>query len=199
MYVKTEDELFAAFKDLANGRADAQATRELLKRAIGASQSVLESLLREILNDARALIDKEADPIEIVLDLAKIAGYSKDLDDFAMAIALLPRIHISCTRARAKKAIAVAFAKAGKFREARDFAKRIRNPFWRAEAHVGITDITRDVVDLKSAINDLPNIYEVRDEVEAQIRVLGNEMGINVKPLIKALERRMETQKTHAR
>ncbi len=171
--------LFSAFKDLGNGRADAKATRELLARAEGGSKFVLQSLFREVLAEARRSAEELKDPLEVILALAKIAGYSKDLDDFAMAIALLPKIHNRCAKARAKKAIAVAYVKAGKFKEARDFARSIKSHYWRAEARVAIAEITRSFDDLAAAEEDLVFIHtEVRDEVGAQLRALKRKMGV---------------------
>lgn len=178
--VRNQDDLLAAFKDLGNSRADAQATRNLLRKAEGASVFILQSFFKEILTEARRSVDKKVDPMEIILALAKIAGYSRDADDFAMAIALLPKIHNRCAKARAKKAVAVAYARAGKFREARDFAKNIKNHFWRAEARVAIAEMTKCPKDLTEAEKDLVHINtnDVREEVEAQIRALKRTMGV---------------------
>lgn len=166
--VRNQDDLLAAFKDLGNSRADAQATRNLLRKAEGASVFILQSFFKEILTEARRSVDKKVDPMEIILALAKIAGYSRDADDFAMAIALLPKIHNRCAKARAKKAVAVAYARAGKFR------------FWRAEARVAIAEMTKCPKDLTEAEKDLVHINtnDVREEVEAQIRALKRTMGV---------------------
>ncbi|MEK7562473.1 MAG: hypothetical protein AAB509_02245, partial [Patescibacteria group bacterium] len=146
----------------------------LLARGENATVFMLHSIFKEVLAEARRSVDKHMYPIEAILILAKIAGYSGDADDFAMAISLIPKIHDRCTRARAKKAIAVAYAKAGKIKEARDFASSIKNHFWRAETRVVIAEATGSPADLPTIEDeDFVGIGDdAKDEINAQIRAL---------------------------
>jgi len=165
--VKGIDQLCEIFKEIGQGRLDPAAMRVLIKRAEGQPPAIVHQLFLEIVRDARKALEKEQDPGKVLEMLAKIARFTRDPDDFAQALSLVPCLPDKCGQDRARKAIVKAYVLAGKIREARRLASQIKSYYWQAEAFIVIAHVTCDIRDIHLASQAREHVLSHGDEIDA--------------------------------